>query len=220
MEINDININTIHLFRMTHINNIPHILQHGITHKNSKNANNDYIKIGDSSLISTREKKEVAVTNGSNVTIKKIVLGNFIPFYFGVRMPMLYVVQHGGNFTTQTPASDIIYLVCSLDKILRLDVEFYFTDGHATDNLTTFYDKSYINQLNSILDWNAIKSQYWGGEDNLEIKRKKQAEFLVKDDLPPDVILKYLCYDDKARKRLLNFSIQENMIEINKDAYY
>lgn len=220
MEINDININPIHLFRMTHINNIPHILQNGITHKNSQNANNDYVSIGDSSLISTREKKEVAVTNGSNVTIKKIVLGNFIPFYFGVRMPMLYVVQHGGNFTTQTPASDIIYLVCSLEKILSIDVEFYFTDGHATDNLTTFYDKNYIKQINKIIDWQAVNETYWGGIENLDLKRRKQAEFLVKGDLPSDVIEKYLCYNEEAKKTLLTFGIQSNMIEIDINAYY
>lgn len=216
----EININSILLYRMTHINNIPHILQYGITHKNSPNANPQYINIGDASLISTREKKEVEITNGSNATIKKIMLGDYIPFYFGVRMPMLYVIQHGGNFTTQTQASDIIYIVCSLAKIIDLKIECYFSDGHAIDNFTTFYDKSCIDQIDKIIDWQAIESKFWGGIENLDLKRRKQAEFLVKDDLPYDIIVKYLCYDEKAQKRLLNFGIQEKMIEINQDAYY
>jgi hypothetical protein len=35
---------------MTHIENVPHILQFGITHKNSPNANLDYVAIGDDLL--------------------------------------------------------------------------------------------------------------------------------------------------------------------------
>ncbi len=37
----------IYIYRMTHIDNIPHILKYGITHKNSKNANPHYKAIGD-----------------------------------------------------------------------------------------------------------------------------------------------------------------------------
>ena len=39
---------------MTHIENIPHILQNGITHTTSEYANPDFVPIGDSSLITTR----------------------------------------------------------------------------------------------------------------------------------------------------------------------
>lgn len=87
----------IKIYRMTHIDNIPHIREYGITHKNSKNANPDYVSIGDVSLISTRNSKQVDVTNGDLLAFGNcsIVLGNFIPFYFGIKMPMLYVVQHG-----------------------------------------------------------------------------------------------------------------------------
>jgi hypothetical protein len=35
-----------YLFRMTHIENIPHILRHGITHFSSHNANPDFVPIG------------------------------------------------------------------------------------------------------------------------------------------------------------------------------
>ena len=52
----------IHLYRMTHIENIPHILQNGITHKDSPNANLNYKNIGDLSLIATRSTKSVRVT--------------------------------------------------------------------------------------------------------------------------------------------------------------
>jgi hypothetical protein len=103
-----------------------------------------------------------------------ITLGDFIPFYFGIRMPMLYVVQNGGNFVQNaTRPEDIIYLGCRLRAIIDSDIGFYFSDGHATDRFTTFYDKSRIEQLPNIIDWDSVRASYWGGSDNLNTKRKK-----------------------------------------------
>lgn len=170
----------IKVYRRIHIDNIPHVLQNGITHKNSQNKNPNFITIGDISLIDTRSSKQVSVDNGNflNFNVPLITLGNFIPFYFGIKMPMLYVMQNGGNFVERaTPAKDIVYLVCSLNHIIKLNRDCYFSDGHATDNLTTFYDRSKINDLPTIIDWSAVKAPYWGGQENLNIKRKKQAEF-------------------------------------------
>ena len=42
---------------MTHIDNVPHILRYGITHRLSLNANQNYIPIGDSSIINKRNNK-------------------------------------------------------------------------------------------------------------------------------------------------------------------
>ena len=127
------------LYRITHIENIPHILQYGITHKDSLNRNPDYKNIGDLSLINNRSKKIVSIDNGefdSKNSLVSIELGDFIPFYFGIRMPMLYVAQHGGNFVERaTSPVDIIYLGCSLSKIISADFDFFFSDGHATDML-------------------------------------------------------------------------------------
>lgn len=211
----------INIYRMTHIDNIPHILEYGITHRNSVNANPNFKAIGDASLINTRNNKTVNITNGNNQVIEQIILGDFIPFYFGVRMPMLYVIQHGGNFVPQaTNAENIIYMACSVHKIANLNLTFYFSDGHATDILTTFYDKNFLSNLNNIIDFDAIKSSYWGGSENLDIKRKKQAEFLVKEDIPVSCIIGYGCYNEKAKNKLIEFGISEKMIKIIPKAYF
>lgn len=151
-------------------------------------------------MIEKREKTEVKITNGQDNATYSITLGDFIPFYFGVKMPMLYAIQYGVNLAEKVHASEIIYLVCSVKKILNLQVEYYFSDGHAINVLTSFYDYNCINQIDTILDWEAIHANYWGGEENLDLKRKKQAEFLIKNDLPKEVIIKYICYDEKSKK--------------------
>uniref|UniRef100_UPI003364CFCD DarT ssDNA thymidine ADP-ribosyltransferase family protein n=1 Tax=Haliscomenobacter sp. TaxID=2717303 RepID=UPI003364CFCD len=105
---------------MTHIENISHVLKYGITHRNSPNKNAEFVTIGDISLIDARATKSVQVDNGilQDIDAPFITLGDFIPFYFGTRMPMLYVMQNGGNFVERaTPAQDIVYLKCLLADV-------------------------------------------------------------------------------------------------------
>lgn len=207
---------------MTHIDNIPHILKYGITHKNSRNSNPAFVSIGDVSLINMRDSKQVMVDNGNlDADAPVITLGDFIPFYFGVRMPMLFVIQHGGNFVDHaTPARDIVYVVCSVSRIIEHCNNCYFTDGHGTDNLTTFYDSSKFADLPGIIDWNAVKTNYWGGQENLNIKRKKQAEFLVPEDVSPNIILGFGCFNETTKKNLMHLGISENKIKVIPNAYY
>jgi hypothetical protein len=201
---------------MTHIENIPHILRHGITHRNSPNANPDYITIGDKCLIATRRTLEVQIENGGT-----IILGDFIPFYFGIKMPMLTVVQHGWHFVEKaTPPKDIVYLACAITKIIESDKTYFFSDGHVTDTLTKFYDKSQIKNLPDILNWTAIKSRYWAGEENLMLKNKKQAEFFVEKDLSPDYITGFLCYDEQSKQILVDKGVDGEKITVQPRAYY
>lgn len=201
---------------MTHIDNIPHILQYGIVHRSSPNRSPCFVSIGDKSLIDYRNTKSVFV--GS----KTIVLGDFIPFYFGVRMPMLYVIQHGGNYVEKArKAEEIVYVVVPLKEIVESGSLYYFSDGHATDSLTTFYDANDIKELPSIIDWDAVKSRFWSGDGiETDIKRRKQAEFLVKEDLPANSIVGFVCYNDNAKSKLVSYGIVENIIKVFPNAYY
>jgi len=206
------------LYRITHIENIPHILKYGITHRRSANANPDYKAIGDATLIDKRETKKVSINNEKIKT-----LGNFIPFYFGVHMPMLYVIQNGFNLTTAVHPENIVYILVKLQSIIeKMESEkYYFSDGHATDNLTKFYCADDIKDLPRIIDWNAVNKKYWSGQGvNLDIKRTKQAEFLIKEDIPASYIIKIGCYNKSAKDKLLSMGLNEERVQIMPDAYY
>lgn len=216
-------LENIYIYRMTHIDNIPNILQTGITHKKSPNSNPNFMPIGDISLIDTRSTKRVRIDNGDilNFNAPTIILGDFIPFYFGIKMPMLYVIQNGGNFVKKaTPAENIIYLACPINNIIQSGGVYYFSDGHATDSLSSFYDNTKINELPNIIDWNSIRAPFWGGHENLNIKRKKQAEFLVSDDLPGNFIIGFCCSNEETKVRLIGMGIQEDKIKVIPNAYY
>jgi len=204
-------LNKIYLFRMTHIENIQHILQNGITHSTSVKANPNFVPIGDGSLITTRNN--FLLNNGRR-------LGEYIPFYFGVRTPMLYVVQNGFNMVAPTPSENIVYCVSSVQKIIDLQLDFVFTDGHAVDGFTTQYNLEDIQNIDTILDKNAINAKYWKDENDLDRKRRKESEFLVLGDITHDAVLGYITSNENAKNRVINFGADATNVHIKLGFYF
>ena len=206
-----VDLNRLYLYRMTHIENVPHILEYGVTHATSAHANKSYKGIGDNSIIGTRN--EFVLPSGRK-------LGSYIPFYFGPRMPMLFVIQKGYNGVLKTPAKEIVYCVCSVQKVIDLQLPFLFTDGHAVDGFTTYYEQKKLPDIDELLDFKAINSQYWRNADDLDLKRRKEAEFLVETDIPTTAIVGWVVYNEEAKQRLLALGIPEKRIHINSNYYF
>lgn len=200
-----------YLFRMTHIENIPHVLKFGITHASSINANPNFVPIGDSSIITTRN--DFQLRNGKK-------LGEYIPFYFGVRTPMLFVVQNGYNMVAPTPAENIVYCVTSVKKIIELQLDFVFTNGHAVNGFTSQYSHADIPNIDEIIDWKAVKEKFWTNDTDLDLKRRKEAEFLVLGDIDPSGILGFVVYNKNAQTRMVDFGVNELNVPIKPHFYF
>lgn len=203
-------LNKAYIYRITHIENIPHIIKNGITHKNSQNRNNKYIAIGDSSLIKTRD---------SFLMPNNDLLGEYIPFYLGLRTPMLYVIQNGYNGVRAVHASEIIYCVSSVQKVLDAKLDFMYTDGHATDGFTRYYYPKDVNNIINQIDFKATNAKFWKDENDLDLKRRKEAEFLLKQDLEYTNILGFVTFDTDSRSKLLGFGIDKNKV-VEKPNFY
>lgn len=201
----------IYIFRIIHLLNIPHILEYVLTRISSTHANQNYISIGDSSLIHYRHK--FILPNGKK-------LGDYIPFYFGIRMPMLYVIQNGFNDLDAINPENIVYCVSSVNQILLYQLPFLFTDGHAVDKFTEYYSKKDVVRLPHLIDLKSIKSKYWKSEDDLDLKRRKEAEFLVGSDVPYQAILGWVTFNEIAQKKLLELGIPTEKIAIKPNYYF
>lgn len=205
-------LSKIRLYRITHLQNIPHILQHGITHINSASRNKQYVAIGDGSLISARTFFQLP--NGT-------WLGDYIPFYFGTRMPMLYVIQKGFNSVNVISAKDIVYCVTTIERILKTGLDFIFSDGHAIDRLSSFYNPDDVNNIENIIDKKAINSKYWNSETDLDLKRRKEAEFLLAGDLPPEAIAGFAVAANETAETIQQMpGIGDKKIIIRPDFYF
>lgn len=205
-------LNKIYLFRMLHIDNMEHVLQHGITKIDSVNANLQYKAIGDGSLISNRSL--FFIPNGKT-------LSNYIPFYFWNRMPMLYVIQKGFNGVQATPPENIIYCITSVAQIISFHLDYIFTDGHAVNCLSSFYASNEISRIEEIIDLKVIKDSYWNDNPkDLDKKRRKEAEFLVENDIPFEAIIGYAVYNQNVKNKLLQLGIPDNKILIKSEYYF
>lgn len=204
-------LSEIYLYRMTHIANVPHMLLHGITHRTSANANPNFTPIGDPSLISTRDR--FLLDNGRT-------LGEYVPFYFGTRMPMLYVIQRGFNGVPVTPAPDIVYCVTSVQNVIDTNQDFVYTNGHAVDSLSTQFETQDVADIDNQLDFKAVKVKNWKSPTDLDLKRRMQAEFLLSGDLPFASVVSFVVKNEAAKNLLMGFGVAKQQIRIRSNAYF
>lgn len=199
------------VYRMTHINNVSHIITNGLTHVDSDRSNPEYTSIGNSEVISVRHNR--LLENGRSI-------GSYLPFYFGFCTPMLYVIQHGYTGVKQVDACDIIYCVTSVQRLLDSGQFFFFTDGQANSALTTCYSKYRLSEIYDLVDFNAVDSKYWSDDLDVDKKRRKEAELLLDGDLSNEFILGYICYNEDAKRILMDMGIEENKIAIRAGYYF
>lgn len=134
---------------------------------------------------------------------------------------MLYAIHKGMIIGYSGSQEDIVYLVSSVQIIVTNSIPYVFTDGHAIMKLSEFYNRS--SDLDKI-DWQIMKETYWNDtEQDGDRKRRRQAEFLVKDFLPVQ-LLKGIAVRDKetetgVRKILENYGILLP-VRVKYDWYY
>ena len=199
-----------YVFRMTHLLNVPHIMQEGFVHSDSPRASECYIEIGDKSLIETRKNKY----------LKGHSINDYIPFYFGYRSPMLYVIQHGFNGVVMRKPQEIVYCALRIDDVISSGLRFIFTDGHANDSFTNVYDSDRIKDIDQIIQANDIYAKYWKSDDDTDLKRRKDAEFLILDEIPASLIAYYIVYNQDAKQQLEDMGVASEMIIIKPGYYY
>lgn len=196
-------------YRMTHIDNIEDILNVGLVRSSSPKANPSYVSIGDKTAIETRKHRVLA--DGSNI-------GEYIPFYFGPRTPMLYVIQNGYNNVQRRSAEEIVYCVIAIRDILETDIPCIFTDGHALNKISKIYPKKFLSEIDKYVNFKDVYIRDWN--DAPDAKRLKEAELLIKADLDAHFIRYFLVYNEEAKQKLLSLRILDSMIRIVPQFYF
>jgi hypothetical protein len=166
---------------------LEYILQNGIYYRNSPQFDPNYVNIGSADIINHRDN--VIVKCFPNRTVNE-----FVPFYFGVRTPMLYKIKTGHGVTPRPQHENYIYLCCKLSDITNSNLQWCFTDGMPPDILQIFILRfADLEQL----DWKSIKATEWtddNSDGDTDRMRKKHSEFLIRDHVPSLNILKELLF--------------------------
>ena len=119
-----------------------------------------------------------------------------------------------------TKAEDIVYCVTNVKQIIDHSLDFVFTDGHAVDSSSEFYYPADAAKIKTVIDPKAIIRKYWKDENDLDLKRRKEAEFLVEGDIPSSALDGFVVYNDSAKKRLTDFGLNKDDIQVEPDFYF
>lgn len=182
------------IFRITHIENVPWILEHGVHCFNSRCRDPNFREIGNPDLIRKRTQRRVPVPPGG-------ALSDYVPFYFTPYSPMLLNIKTGYNGLKRTPMSDIAILVSSLRKVAEAGLKFVFTDRHAYVMAANFFTD--LQDLNRV-DWNILQRRDFDKRDPDDPGKceRYQAEALIQDVLPVSVVTGIVCYGSTQETRL------------------
>lgn len=134
---------------------------------------------------------------------------------------MLYVIQNGYNGVKRRKPTEIVYCVVLLADLIGDNIDCIFTDGHALSYLTKYYDKEYLVDIDNIINYDDVYATQWNANEyDTDIKRRKEAELLVKDDLPINYIRGFVVYDNVAKDKLMSQGVPENKIAVKPNYYF
>jgi hypothetical protein len=162
----------------THIRNLPGILAAGCLQADSIVDRTSALRVeaGNLGVKAIRKRHPVTVTPFGYVA-------DYVPFYFGPRSPMLYVI-HKGSVPTYTEGQEpLIYLVSTVEAIAATGAACLFSDGNCASAITQVY--SDLALLDTAVDWVVMRARMWNDTaDDPDRKRRRMAEFLVHKQVP------------------------------------
>jgi len=166
------------IFHITHVDNLPAILADGCLWSDAEilKRSNERKVIG-FDTIKRRRLEELAVKCHPTTHV-----GQYVPFYFCPRPPMLYVIhKRNAELRYQGGQDRIIYLVSQVG--IAIDAAgnrpWAFSDGNAGARYAQF--SSDLAQYDEFVDNHAIQATDWRDP---AVKERKQAEFLVYQSFP------------------------------------
>jgi hypothetical protein len=201
------------IFRITHIDNVRWILQHGLCCRNSAVCDPNYRQIGNADVIGKRQGRVVPIPPGGT-------LSDYVPFYFTPWSPMLLNIITGRG-VPHVAKADLVIIVSSLPLLSEQGRAFVFTDRHAYLSTAQYY--SNLQDLTHV-DWNLLNSKRFRKDpDDPGRFERYQAEALVHYCVPLGALLGIACYDPGAGERLRKAITAAGVairVSVHKDWYF
>ena len=184
------------IYRITHIENVPWILDHGLHCASSPAQDPSFVPIGLADLIEKRNTRAVAVPPSG-------FLSDYVPFYFCRHSRMMFKIATGDGVPRVDQAL-IVYLVSSVETLTTLGSRFLFTNRHAyLKNAEYFSDVADLSNL----DWPLIQGRDFRKDLNDPDKgARREAELLVYRQLPLTGVLGIACLNAAAQSRIATWS--------------
>jgi hypothetical protein len=197
------------IYHITDIENLPAILAAGGLHSDAVMAQRDPTVIG-YNHIKLRRLTKIRVPSAGDRFV-----GEFVPFYFCPRSPMLYAINLGNTGREPGCQRSILHLVSRVGHAINLNSPWAVSDGNAGTFHTTF--ASTLEAIDA-LDWKVIGATYWA-----ESRHQKQAEFLLADFFPWTGVHAIGCHNAETAAQVTALSAGQNhcpRVSVRRGWYY
>lgn len=180
-----------YIFRITHRDNVRHLLENGTYCASSEVRDPSFVTIGNEGLIRRRPSRVVPVGPGAS-------LADYVPFYVTPYSPMLYNIKTGYQGVRQRALGEIAILICSLPKLDADGVSYVVSDRHALLRTAAFA----VGRENcGGLAWDLWQNRDFRRDLNDPKKFDRyQAEALVHRHLPARTLLGIAVYDEVSEE--------------------
>lgn len=204
------------LYHITHVRNLTSVLARGglLACGDLRRLDVGYTDIAHQHIQDRRAAKKVLRGPGG-------VLHDYIPFYFAPRSPMLFTISKGNVEGYAEGQKPVIYLLTTAQHIQSLPLPFVFTDGHGAMQVTRYFND--LDEL-ACVDWRVMRASSWHDMDeDLDRKRRRQAEFLVHHVVPWTAILGIAVMSAPIQAQvqtLISAAAYRPPVRVRRDWYY
>ena len=219
--------NPVRLFHITAIANLPDICAAGalLSKKAGASAGIAYQNIAHSGAQGARSIRAVPNPPGG-------VVHDYVPFYFAPRSPMLSAIENGKVKDCPWRQVDIVHMETTVDLVVEGNGQFIFYDRNAT----LPYSQSYTDlaQLH-VVAWDLLTEnpqldgfcKYWFDRPSVaryaDRMERRQAEFLLKDNVPLTKFLKIGVIDEAQANNVRTILAANGIdlpVEVKRDWYF
>lgn len=176
------------VFRITHRDNLPWVLDHGLHCARSAVQDPGFVGIGNTDLIGRRREHALAPPCRGT-------LGDYVPFYFTPYSPMMLNIHTGWGGIKRRDNDELVFLVTSLPRLAQLGVDFVFSDRHAYLAAAKFSNS--LTDLPARIPWQRLQARDFKKDPNDPEKVEcYQAEALVYQQVPVQALLGIVCHGE------------------------
>ncbi|GIF77340.1 type II toxin-antitoxin system toxin DNA ADP-ribosyl transferase DarT [Asanoa siamensis] len=186
------------IYHFTHMDNLQRIFSTGrLLCDVAARDGQTRTEVGDPAIKQSRRLRPVLAGPGG-------LVGDYVPFYFASRSPMMYRIacDHRDSKPDCYAGGDrpLVYLVTTIGAVVDAGLAWVGTDGNAATATSEF--TADLGSLSTMVDWPLMMAERWSNaQDDMDRQRRRQAEFLVHDALPTQLIRWIATYSDQHRSQ-------------------
>jgi hypothetical protein len=188
-----LNAENARIFRISHVNSIPWILDNGFHCASSDKKDPAYVQIGKPELIQARADWSIWKPPGGK-------MADYVSFYFTPSSLMLFNISTGRS-VPKRPNDEIVIFTVSLREIAEAGRHFVFTNQHANSRVGT----KQFNTLEGLdqISWDLLQNRdFKTDEGNPGKQLRYQAEALIHREVPPAFLKGIACHSNAVTEKI------------------